>query len=124
MKKFYSCILFFIVCISSIKASVDNELPLIDLQYHYSSVTNGVSVQRPRVPAKSPSVYQDGHILIFEVEDFCNSVTIVDIETDEVVYETMVFDFETQIVLPQYLEGEYEIRFNRVSYYFSGIILL
>lgn len=98
--------------------------PEINLQYHHSNVRVGVPITRPRVPANPPKVYQDNYTIIFEMNGFCSSISIVDIETEDIVYETLVSDSEIQITLPQYLEGEYEIRFNRDSYYYSGIIIL
>ena len=62
--------------------------------------------------------------LIFETTGFCHSVILINVQTDEVVYETIVTESTTQISLPAYLEGEYEIRFNSDSYCYYGIILL
>lgn len=98
--------------------------PMIDLQYHHSNIRNDLPPIRPRIPANPPIVYQDNYTIVFETCGFCNSISIVDIETEDILYETIVSESDVQITLPEYLEGEYEIRFNRDSYYYSGIIIL
>lgn len=98
--------------------------PTIELQYHHSDIRVDVPITRPRIPANPPIVYQDNNTIIFEMCGFCNSISIVDIEMEDIVYETLVSDSESQVTLPQYLQGEYEIRFNRDTYYYSGIVIL
>ena len=124
MKKFSLSILFGIISILSIYASSDVELPIIDLTCNYKDSDNLVIDQRPRTPECSPRVYQNENTLIFETTGFCHSVILIDINTDEVVYETIITDSTTQISLPAYLEGEYEIRFNNTFFYYSGILEL
>lgn len=128
MKKFYFCFLLFMASISVLNASGmleedDATHQVIDLQYH-RSIRIGIPEPRPRTPANPPMVYQNNYTIIFEISGFCSSVSVIDIESDNVVYEVLVLDSETEITLPQNLQGEYEIRFNRDSYYYSGIIYL
>lgn len=124
MKKFSLSILFGIISILSIYASSDIGYPVIDLTCNYNDSDNVIIKKRPRTPECSPRVYQNENTLIFETTGFCHSVILIDINTDEVVYETIITDSTTQISLPAYLEGEYEIRFNSDIYYYSGIIEL
>ena len=124
MKKFSLSILLGIISILSIYASSDVELPIIDLTCNYKDSDNLVIDKRPRTPECSPRVYQNKNTLIFETTGFCHSVILINVQTDEVVYETIVTESTTQISLPAYLEGEYEIRFNSDSYCYYGIILL
>ena len=124
MKKFSLSILLGILSFISIYASSEIELPIINLTCNYKDSDNIVQDIRPRTPECSPRVYQNENTLIFETTGFCHSVILIDINTDEVVYETIITDSTTQISLPAYLEGEYEIRFNSDIYYYSGIIEL
>lgn len=128
MKKFCFFVFMLIASISVIHASgVSNEVgetyTTIDLQYH-RYIRIGIPNPRPRTPANPPIVYQDNYTIVFETCGFCNSISIVDIETEDILYETIVSESDVQLTLPEYLEGEYEIRFNRDSYYYSGIIIL
>lgn len=122
MRQIYLILAFALLCASNAFGSEGDSCTVINLTYVRPS--DGLGVLRPRTPVNPPSVYQDGNTIIFETEGFCDSVAIVDIETEEVIYETIVSAFDTHIILPPYLEGEYEIRFCRESYYYSGIIQL
>ena len=124
MKKFSLSILFGIISILSIYASSDVELPIIDLTCNYKDSDNLVIDKRPRTPECSPRVYQNENTLIFETTGFCHSVILINVQTDEVVYETIVTELTTQISIPAYLEGEYEVRFNCDRYYYSGYLEL
>lgn len=124
MKKISLSILFGIISILSIYASSDIEYPVIDLTCNYNDSDNVIINKRPRTPECSPRVYQNENTLIFETTGFCHSVILIDINTDEVVYETIITGSTTQISLPAYLEGEYEIRFNSDRYYYYGNIEL
>lgn len=78
----------------------------------------------PRSPADNLTIFQNDHIILFGTTEFCNSVALVDPCTEEVVYEMQVDATESLVTLPTYLEGEYEIRFMRDTYYYYGFIVL
>ena len=124
MKKFSLSILFGIISILSINASSEIDFPIIDLKCYNKRPADGIVQLGPRTLVSSPVVYLNNHNLIFETAGFCHSVTLIDVQTDEVVYETIVTESTTQISLPAYLEGEYEIRFNSDRYYYYGNIEL
>lgn len=124
MKKFSLSILFGIISILSIYASSEIDFPIIDLKCYNKRPADGIVQLGPRTLVSSPVVYQDNYNLIFETSGFCHSVILIDVQTDEVVYETIVTESTTQISLPAYLEGEYEIRFNSDRYYYYGNIEL
>lgn len=124
MKKFSLSILLGIISILSIYASSEIDFPIIDLKCYNKRPADGIDQLGPRTLVSSPVVYLNNHNLIFETAGFCHSVILIDINTDEVVYETIITDSTTQISLPAYLEGEYEIRFNSDRYYYYGNIEL
>ena len=124
MKKFSLSILFGIISILSIYASSEIDFPIIDLKCYNKRPADGIDQLGPRTLVSSPVVYLNNHNLIFETAGFCHSVTLIDVQTEEVVYETIVTESTTQISIPAYLEGEYEVRFNCDRYYYSGIIEL
>ena len=129
MKKFCFSVLMLIASMSVLNASGvsvgdEVEYPTIDLQYRHSDIRVDIPLTRPRIPVNPPKVYQNNYNIVFEICGFCSSISIVDCETEDIVYDTLVSDSETQVTLPQFLEGEYEIRFNRDSYYYFGIIQL
>ena len=124
MKKYSLSILLGIISILSIYASSDVELPIIDLTNHYVSDDIATDEDRPRSLVSVPVVYQNNDTIIFANTGWCNSITIVDVNTEEIVYENTIKKSTTHITLPTYLEGEYEIRFNCDIYYYSGIIEL
>ena len=124
MKKFSLSILFGIISFLSIYASNDIEFPVIDLTCHYKGADNTIEDNRPRTLVTSPVVYQDNYNLLLAYPGWCNLITIIDVNTDEIVYENTIKESATHVTLPTYLEGEYEIRFNCDIYYYSGIIEL
>ena len=124
MKKFSLSILFGIIGILSIYASSDVELPIIDLTTHYVSDDIATDEDRPRSLVSVPVVYQDKYTIIFANAGWCNSITIIDETTEKIVYEKSIKESATHVILPTYLEGEYEIRFDCDRYYYSGIIEL
>lgn len=122
MKKFSLGILFVCLCFSSMCASANLELPIIDLKCYNKRPSDGLSQLLPRTPITVPVVYQDNYNLIFESPGFCQSIILIDVNTDEIIYETVVTEYTTHISLPAYLEGKYEIRFNSDRYYYSGVL--
>ena len=124
MKKLFLFFLVFALSALSLTAFSQNPFPSIDLDCNYSSGGYGTSTGRPRTPVNPPLVYQDDHIILFDAVDFCDIVQIVSPNTKEVLYEAVVSEFATEVMLPLCLQGEYEIRFCRDTYYYSGVIVL
>ena len=124
MKRFRICIALLLASGSLAYATDDYVFSTINLTYHSYHNKNLSSDQRPRTPARPPMIYIDGHTILFETTDFCDSIDIVDPNTDEVVYEILVSGSATQVILPDELDGVYEIRFCREGYYFAGMIEL
>lgn len=80
-------------------------------------------ILHPRIPAQAPIVNQYGHTILWGYTEFCESVQIVDLDNEvEVIYETTIPSTAEQVVLPESLQGSFEIRFMRGTYYYSGII--
>lgn len=123
MKKLCISIVMLLASVSSAFATDDYVLSNINLTYHIYTIKNS-STARPRTPANPPVIYIDGHTVLFEAADFCDSIEIIDPYTEEVVFETVVSDSATQAILPEELNGVYEIRFCREGYYFAGMIEL
>ena len=122
MKKFSLSILFAIISILSIYASSDIELPIIDLTTHFVREDVATDEERPRSLVSVPVVYQNNNTIIFANTGWCNSITIIDVNTEEIVYENTIKKTTNHITLPTYLEGEYEIRFYNENYYYAGVI--
>jgi hypothetical protein len=124
MKKLSLGILLGIISILSIYASSDIGYPLIDLTTHLVGDDVATDEERPRSLVSVPVVYQNNNTIIFANTGWCNSITIIDVNTEEIVYENTINKSTTHITLPTYLKGDYEIRFNCDIYYYSGIIEL
>lgn len=124
MKKLSLSILLGIISFLSIYASAEFKYPVIDLTTHYVSDDIATDEERPRSLVSVPVVYKNKNTIIFANAGWCNSITIIDVNTEEVVYDNSITESATHITLPTYLNGEYEIRFNCDRYYYSGIIEL
>lgn len=124
MKKVLLLLLLIFYGFTSLHAMTNPPLTTIELKCEESHKGDGYSVLRPRTPVNPPTIYQDGHTILFGTAEFCNSVVVVDINTGETVYEVELLDEDTQVSLPESLIGLYEIRFCRDSYYFYGFVEL
>ena len=81
--------------------------------------TNGF----PRTPITAPIVYIDDYTLLFEV-DHPEYVLYIKDEDDNVVYSTVVYSTQTQVVLPSTLSGNYQIELVMGYWLFTGWINL
>lgn len=72
-------------------------------------------------PIEPPTVYIEEYTLTFENYHPDYILNIKD-EYGNVVYTTMVFSTQTQVVLPSTLSGNYEIRLVLGSWVFTGWI--
>ena len=62
----------------------------------------------PKSPDETPTVYIDDYTLLFEANHPEYVLNIKD-EDDDVVYTTVVYSAQTQVVLPSTLSGDYVI---------------
>ena len=77
----------------------------------------------PRTPVRPPVVYLDDYTLTFESHiDYTLQVVSLDDET--VVYDAYVPGSVSEVQLPSYLTGEYELRLYTDSFLFVGYVEL
>jgi hypothetical protein len=82
-------------------------------------VTNG----QPKTPITTPKVYIDDYTLLFEA-NHPEFVLYIKDEDDNVVYTTVVYSIQTQVVLPSTLSGDYKIELQMGYWKFTGYIML
>ena len=82
-----------------------------------------LSNTHPRNPNDPPVVYLEDYTLTFEV-DHPEYVLYIKDEDEVVVYSTVVSTTVTEVVLPSYLSGDYEIDLVMGDWLFSGWIEL
>lgn len=80
----------------------------------------------PRSPVPALSISQFGHTIYFDTMPHpAFTVTLLDIATGEVMYETTVGENDATLVLPSSFTGDYEIRLAPSdAYYYGGEITL
>lgn len=122
MKNLTFLLLIAILSVSFVSATITPEHSVIDLTLNYVNPTNEEDNKRPRTPILPPIVYQHNNVIMFEALGFCNSIDIVDINTEEIVYTKLVTSTDSLFILPTYLNGMYEIRFYNENYYYVGVI--
>ena len=85
--------------------------------------TKPIGHSAPRSPVRPPVVYLDGYTLTFESHaDF--TLQVVSFDDESVVFETSVPSSVSEVQLPSYLTGEYELRLYTDSFLFAGYIEL
>lgn len=85
--------------------------------------TKPIGHPTPRSPMSPPVVYLDDYTLSFESHaDF--TLQVVSLDDEEVVFETYVPGSVTEVQLPSYLSGEYELRLYSDTCLFAGYIEL
>ena len=82
-----------------------------------------ISHGHPRSPDGTPIVYIDDYTLLFEVNHPEYVLNIKD-EDGDVVYSTVVYSTQTQVVLPSTLSGDYQIELVVDNLLFMGWINL
>ena len=80
-----------------------------------------VGNQPIKSPATPPTVYQEDNTLTF-VADHPEYVLYIKDEDEEVVYSAVVTSAETEVTLPSYLSGTYEIELVMGNWLFTGWI--
>ena len=74
-------------------------------------------------PMQAPTVYIEDYTLSFAVGHPEYVLHVMD-EDGDVVFTTTVFSTDTQVVLPSYLSGNYEIQLTMGNWLFTGYITL
>ena len=77
----------------------------------------------PKSPDETPTVYIEDYTLFFETNHPEYVLNIKD-EDGDVVYTTMVYSAQTQVVLPSTLSGDYVIEVIEDNLLFTGWINL
>ena len=77
----------------------------------------------PKTPITAPTVYIDDYTLLFEANHPDYVLNIKD-EDGDVVYSTVVYSAQTQVVLPSTLSGNYQIELVMGYRLFKGWINL
>lgn len=116
MKKYLLALMF--VFATLICANAEEKKVRINLLVRGSNMEGN---QHPRSPLHTPEVYIDDYTLIFDTSFEGLSVELL--QDDEVVYSDII-DENGEVVLPDYLVGEYELRFYVGDFIFVGEIEL
>lgn len=95
---------------------------LIPLSVNYDE-EQPISHGNPKAPMLAPKVYSEDYTLLFAVDHPDYILNIMD-EDGAVVYSTVVYSTQTQVVLPSTLSGDYEIQLVMGNWLFSGWINL
>ena len=90
-----------------------------------SQLLQGASIGHgyPKSPIQPPTVYIEDHTLSFAVDHPDYLLNIKD-EDGDVVFTTVVYSAQTEVVLPLTLSGDYEIELVMGNWLFSGWINL
>ena len=90
-----------------------------------SQLLQGASIGHgyPKSPMQPPTVYIEDHTLSFTVDHPDYLLNIKD-EDGDVVFTTVVYSAQTEVVLPLTLSGDYEIELVMGNWLFSGWINL
>ena len=90
-----------------------------------SQLLQGASIGHgyPKSPMQPPTVYIEDHTLSFTVDHPDYLLNIKD-EDGNVVFSTVVWSAQTEVVLPSTLSGDYEIELVMGNWLFSGWINL
>ena len=98
-------------------------LELVPLTVYSEENVQPISHGHPRTPMLAPKVYIDDYTLLFEVNHPEYVLNIKD-ENDNVVYTTVVYSTQTQVILPSTLSGDYQIELVMDYWLFMGWINL
>lgn len=102
--------------------SVQVQADPVDLNLGYVDPEIGKSGQQ-RSPIAIPEVDIDDYTLSFITP--CDGCTLQLVDEDGfIVYTTVIPNGTTNLVLPSYLSGDYEIQIVRGNFYFYGYINL
>lgn len=93
---------------------------LIPLSVYYDDDQPGGN-GHPKTPVLAPTVYIDDYTLLFEASHPDYVLNIKD-EDGNVVYTTVVYSVQTQVILPSTLSGDYQIELVMGYWLFKGWI--
>ena len=96
---------------------------LVPLSVYIEDDNSPVGNGYPKFPTDPPTVYIENYTLTFENYHPEYILNIKD-ENGIVVYSTVVYSTQTQVVLPSTLSGNYEIKLVLGSWVFTGWITL
>ncbi len=82
-----------------------------------------ISTGNPKSPMQVPTVYIEDYTLLFEANHPEYILNIKD-EDGYVVYTTIVYSVETQVLLPSVLSGDYRIELTVGNLHFMGWIYI
>ncbi len=113
-------ILLFLMCgvtFSLISLAQQPDTLRFDRLIQVPPIDDGGDNELPRNPVTSPIVAQSGHTLY--IISGCDNTTLslVD-EDDDEAYSTTILEGTTMLVLPEWLEGTFELRIQREQYIF------
>lgn len=94
----------------------------IDLGVRIIDPTN-MGPGHSKTPIQPPTIWQDDYQVIFESGHPDYVLNIKD-EDGEVVYTTVVYSAQTEVVLPSSLSGDYEVELVMGNWLFTGWINL
>ena len=115
--------LFVLLCVCNFMLGTSiNAKDLIPLQVSFLD-DERIGHGNPKSPDETPMVYIDDHTLSFEVNHPEYILNIKD-EDGDVVFFTVVFPVQNQIVLTSTLSGDYEIELVVGNLLFTGWINL
>lgn len=103
-------------CLSTI-AYAGNDVPMT---YQPQGATHGGN---PKSPANIWHIDQDDNVLTMSATPCDYTLSLYD-EDDDLVYSVFIPSGTTQVVLPASLSGNFEIRFETITYYYYGYISL
>ena len=116
MKQLFICISM-LFCLSTFAYAGDDP---VQMTYQPNGSTH---TGNPKTPAAPWYIYQDGYVLTMLATPCDYTISLYD-EDDELVYSTFIPAGTTLIVLPATLFGDFELRFETVTYYYYGGITL
>lgn len=122
MKKLFVLLAMSLLFLNCYSQSPIGKKCLVDLVVSWGDPTDPL-VPLPRSPLDPPTVYIEDYTLTFEA-DHPEFILYIKDENQVVVYNTMVGETDTEVVLPSTLSGTYEIDLVTDDYYFWGYITL
>ena len=114
-------ILLMIMCAFVMSTSI-NAKTLVPLTVSFDD-NSSVGHSNPKSPDETPTVYIEDYTLYFETNHPEYVLNIKD-EDGDVVYTTVIYSAQTQVVLPSTLSGDYEIELTVNNLLFTGWINL
>lgn len=110
-----------VICAAEYKANY-NVFEMISFRTYYDNIINTTNT-KPKVPAKTPTVYVHGHELLFETDMTGYSIELLSAKDKEtVIYEDIITTDSRTYTLPENLSGEYIIRLTYGNLTFIGMI--